>query len=116
MTFVDEAQATTDTTFEMLGAPAIYYARIGTEPEIFAPALAITVLPTTRDGVVSGYTETTLISAERIFEIRVSEVAAPARNDRLVFGGITYRILEDPIRRDKRALKWTVGCKKERLA
>lgn len=114
MSFDDLARLNVDQTFATLGAPAIYEALTSPNPEAFAAPVTVTVLPTTRDAIVAGFSGTSTITDERLFEVRVSEIAEPVRNSRMTIGGIVYRISNAPHRRDKRGLKWTFGCKKDR--
>lgn len=114
MSFADLAQSATDTTFETLGVAATYEALVPAVPEAFAAPLAVTLLPTTRDAVVSGFNGTSTITDETWFEVRVSELAAPIVKSRVTIAGVIYRISSAPHRRDKRGLKWTFGCRKER--
>lgn len=114
MTFADLAQSITDTTFETLGIAATYEALASPNPEAFATPVTVTLLPTTRDAIVGGFNGTAAVTDEAWFEVRVSELAAPVAKSRVTVAGVIYRISSAPHRRDKRGMKWTFGCRKER--
>ena len=115
MSFRDLAQATTDQVFARLGEAATFESWLSGAPPTFAAPVAITILPTTEDTIVGMPDGHDIIAAETLFEIRVSELARPKVNDRItiIATGQRFRIRSDPRRRDKRGLKWLVGCGKE---
>jgi hypothetical protein len=114
MTYADLAAAAVDTAFETFGIAASYYSRAGTQPETFAAVAAVTLIPTTNDATLGAFAGSNLVTDQNLFEVRVSEVAAPKEQDRVVISGVTYRIKGKPHRRDRRGLKWTFGLIKER--
>lgn len=116
MPFAEPAQRVTDAVFARNGIPATYEALTGSNPETFADPVDVTLLPTTRDAIVAGFNGTATITDERLFEVRVTEIAEPTKKSRVTVDGIVYRISSDPTRRDKRGLKWTIGCRKDRSA
>lgn len=49
-----------------------------------------------------------IIEATNVFEIRVSDVAMPAKGDVVVIGPATYKLLGEPML-DVEGLTWTIG-------
>lgn len=55
-------------------------------------AVAVKVLAARPDVEISGFGQTRHKAAQGLFEVRAVEVAAPAKGDVLVVGGVTYTV------------------------
>jgi hypothetical protein len=106
------AQEIIDTVFDEFSRPGIYEANV--EGGGFAEPIDVAVLPTRRERELGAFNATSLLSGENAVEIRLTEIAAPKKGDRLTVDGVAYTILVDPLRRDRFGLVWQVGLKAER--
>lgn len=114
MAFAADAQAAVDAAFMEFGRSATFSAltRAG-PPETFAAPVTVVVVPTTRDALAGGFSQTTLRADERLVTLKASEAASPKRGDKLVMDSVVYRINSDPERRDRFGLVWTIGLRSE---
>jgi hypothetical protein len=114
MTFAADAQDVVDSAFATFGRAATYEAQTAASPETFAAPVTVTLIPTTRNRELGGFSSTSVLADEALFEVRLTEVAAPKRHDRITMDGIKYRIHSDPMRRDRFGLVWRIGLRTER--
>lgn len=83
-----------------LGRPAIYRAGgVGA-------GVPVTVIESRADAE-AGYGQSRVIAETGVFDVRASEVAAPAEGDTITFAGRTYVVTGDPVTDDAR-LVWTL--------
>jgi voltage-gated potassium channel Kch len=77
---------------------------------IYTPAggdpMTVRVIAKRPDGIV-GFGHTRIHTATTMFDVRVSEVSAPADGDTLEIGGETYVIQGEPVR-DRDGLMWSL--------
>jgi hypothetical protein len=114
MDYAQSVTASIDAAFANFGIAAAYHRRIAIEPEAFAPALGVTLIPSIGDAETPGWGGTTLKTDRNLFEVRVAEIAVLSEHDRMVINGAPYRVAGAPRRADRRGLKWTFGCRPER--
>lgn len=90
-----------DAVFDKLGRPAVYINAAEEETEI-------KVLPF-RPDVIEGFGVTRVQAESAVFEIRKSEITAPATGERIVLDNITYTIqaVSSP---DADRLVWLLEC------
>lgn len=112
--FNADAQDVVDSAFATFGRAATFEAQMAASPETFATGVAVTLIPTTRDREIGGFSSTSILADEALFEVRLTEVAAPKRQDRITVDGVKYRIHSDPLRRDRFGLVWRIGLRTER--
>lgn len=72
-------------------------------------ALTVRVVARRPDEIV-GFGDTRIHTATAMFDMRVSEVAAPAEDDRLDVGGETFVVQGEPVR-DRDGLIWTLNTR-----
>ena len=99
----DIIQDSVDQNFALLGEDATY-TPAGGDP------VTVKVIPRRPDEVLD-FGETKIKSAKAVFDVRVSELAAPAKGDALTFAGTGYVVQADPLRRDPRRLIWTLDTR-----
>lgn len=75
-------------------------------------AADVKVIPVQPDEVEDLLGGTRVKSETTVFELRVSDVAAPANGDTLVHDGQTYTVKDAPERRDRLRLVWTLSTRK----
>ncbi|MCW5700084.1 MAG: hypothetical protein KIT00_09600 [Rhodospirillales bacterium] len=63
-----------------------------------------------RPDEIIGLGDTRIRMATAMFDVRVSEVAAPAEDDTLEFGGETFVVQGEPVR-DRDGLIWTLDTR-----
>ena len=88
-----------DDCFRHLGREAVYTAD-GGEP------VTVRVIAKRPDEIV-GLGETRIHAGTALFDVRVSEIAAPRPGDRLVIDGETYLVQGEPVG-DAERLIWTL--------
>jgi hypothetical protein len=80
---------------------------------IYTPAggdpMMVRVIAKRPDDIV-GFGDTRIHTAAALFDVRVSEVPAPAQGDTLEVGGDTYVIQGEPVR-DRDGLIWSLDCR-----
>jgi hypothetical protein len=80
---------------------------------IYTPAgggpMTVRVIAKRPDEIV-GFGDTRIHTATAMFDVRVSEVPAPAESDTLEVGGETYVIQGEPVR-DRDGLIWSVDMR-----
>ncbi len=97
-----------DSTYSRLGENAVY------TPPGGGTAVNVTVMRMTQgDGLLDGFNETRHIGAGGLFAVRVSELAAPARDGALALGGVSYTVQAKPRHTDEQALEWRLDCAKD---
>jgi hypothetical protein len=64
-----------------------------------------------RPDEIVGFGDTRIHAATAVFDVRVSEVAAPAEGDTLAIGGETYLVQGEPVL-DRERLVWTAELRK----
>ena len=96
----DIVQSSVDRIFNVLGEAATY------TPDGGSPT-SITVIPV-RDHTTLDLGQSRVTATKGIFEVRVSEVATPKRNDTVTFGGSVYKVSGEPVYRDPRRLIWNL--------
>ena len=93
-------QSSIDRIFSILGEAATY------TPQGGSPT-SITVIPV-RDHTTLDLGQTSVAATKGIFEVRVSEVATPKRDDTITFGGTVHKVAGEPMYRDPRRLIWNL--------
>lgn len=88
-----------DACFEHLGVVAVYTPDGGASVEI-------RVIAKRADEIV-GFGDTRIHAETAVFDLRVSEVAAPRPGDRLTVDGAEYVVQGEPVR-DPERLVWTL--------
>ena len=99
-TISDIVQSSIDRIFTVLGEAATY------SPQGGSPT-SITVIPV-RDTAVIELGHTSVTAGKSLFEVRVSEVATPKRDDTITFGGTVHKVAGEPMYRDPRRLIWNL--------
>lgn len=97
-----------DTQFEAFGKPATF------RPAAGAP-IAVTVdmrRPDARADSILGPAPSAINVQTVTIEVRVSEIAAPSKNDQFTVAGVDYLINEKPQTLDPERLVWTCRCEK----
>ena len=103
-TIADILQGAIDAAFDIQGIDATY------TPVAGSP-LAIKVIPSEEDELVDVPGITSRIQTEtNLFDVRVSEVTAPAKNDSLVVSGTSYTVAST-IQKDPRKLIWRLDVR-----
>ena len=64
-----------------------------------------------RPDTIVGFGETRIHAETATFEVRVSEVANPRRDDQLTMDGATFVIQGEPERRDPDRLVWSLDTR-----
>ncbi|MFN3827789.1 MAG: hypothetical protein ACK4NR_09220 [Micavibrio sp.] len=88
-----------DTNFSVLGEPAVYKPISGTEK-------SINVMSRRPDELIS-FENTAIRVRTAIFDVRVSDIAAPAKGDEIVFKDTTY-VVQDSEYIDGDRMIWRV--------
>ena len=104
MAITDDIQDAIDAAFAEFGEAAIY------TPDGDSPT-SVTVIPNRADDDEEAFGETRVHSQSALFDVRVSEIAAPAEDDTLLFDGTTYVVQGEPLRKDSRRLVWTLNTR-----
>ena len=92
-----------DSLFAKLGVAATFQPRIGMNR-------AITLIPKRPDEII-GLGQSDISSEVTLFDLRITEVAAPKSDDVVIYQGEEYRIIGEP-RRDIHRLIWTLEAVK----
>ena len=90
-----------DRNFFIMGEPAIY-------TPVSGPSKSIKVMPRRPDEII-GFGDTSIATNTALFDIRVSEIAAPQEGDTLLFKEITYVVQGSPTYQDGDRLIWLVN-------
>ena len=98
-TIRDILQVTVDDLFGLVGEAGTY------TPDGGDP-VAVTVIPKRPDEIV-GLGEAQVLTETAVFDLRASEVSAPAAGDTLTYDGETYTV-QSVAWRDPRRLVWTL--------
>ena len=103
-TIADILQGAIDAAFDIQGIDATY------TPVAGSP-LVIKVIPSEEDELVDVPGISSRIQTEtNLFDVRVSEIAAPAQNDSLVVSGTTYTVASTT-QKDARKLIWQLDVR-----
>ena len=103
-TIAEILQGAIDAAFEVQGIDATY------TPVAGSP-LAIKVIPSEEDELVDVPGINSRIQTEtNLFDVRASEVAAPAKSDSLVVSGTSYTVASK-IQKDARKLIWRLDVR-----
>ena len=103
-TIADILQGAIDAAFELQGIDATY------TPVAGSP-LAIKVIPSEEDELVDVSGISSRVQTEtNLFDVRVSEIAAPAQKDALVVAGVSYTVASKR-QTDARKLIWQLDVR-----
>ncbi len=87
-------------------AQAVVYARYGVSAIWPGVILPVTVLMDQRD-LTDAFASSQAVSLATIAKVRRAEVAAPAKGQTVVIGGVTYVLAAKPRCEDPRQREWT---------
>lgn len=90
-----------DRNFFVMGEPATYTPVAGL-------AKSIKVMPRRPDEII-GFGDTSIATNTALFDIRVSEIAAPEEGDTILYKEITYVVQGSPTYQDGDRLIWRVN-------
>lgn len=93
-------QTAIDTAFALHGVAATYTPPAGS-------GVSVTVMPAQETDEIDGFGRNGHLANENYFDVRVSEVATPAKTGTLLIDGVTYTIRERQYK-DTRQLIWRV--------
>ena len=102
-TIADHIDAAIDEMFTHLGEDATYWPLAGA-------SVTVKVIPSRPDEIV-GFGETDVHSPTTVFDVRVSEAAAPEKDDTIIYDSVTYAVQGVPQRRDPRRRIWTLNTR-----
>ena len=97
MTFQAAAQRTVDSLFTKLGVEAVYTPNGGS-------AVDVTVIRRHPDEILD-VAESRIHTETSLFEVRASEIAAPAADDQISVGDSTFVVKGEPLK-DQHGLVW----------
>ncbi len=92
-----------DACFARLGADAVYTPQGGA-------GVAVKVIARRPDEVIGAF-EASLHTETAVFDVRVSQVAAPEAGDTIAFQGTTYVVQGEPRRDDPDRLIWSLDTR-----
>ena len=99
----DIIQDSIDQNFALLGEDATYTPAAGSP-------VTVKVIPRQPDTVLD-FGDTKARTTTTLLDVRVSELATPAKGDAVTFAGTGYVVQAPPLRRDPRRLIWTLDTR-----
>lgn len=96
----DFSAAAVDPVFSEFGETAVYESLAAEQTEV-------TVIRRMPDRI-TGFGESAIFSGTAVFEVRVSELAAPVKGGKIIYNATNYIIQSPPERQDDLQLVWVL--------